>query len=69
MVCDGCSTRLQGRNFCAGCLEARADEDDEDAVLESGAVVRVGLGLMTVVSTGLLALTAFAFGFFLYMVG
>lgn len=69
VVCDGCSTRLQGRNFCSQCLSLRALQRDGDVESRSSAVVRYGLGVLTVIAMGVLSVTVFAAGFFLYMVG
>lgn len=69
VVCDGCSTRQQGRNFCAECLSTLARDGDSERVEASGLVTRLGLGALTLLSTGVLAATAFAVGFFLYMIG
>jgi len=69
VVCDRCSTRLQGRNFCSQCLSLRALAGPSELEESSSIAVRAGLGMLTIASMGVLVLAAFAVGFFLYMVG
>ncbi len=69
VVCDSCSTRLQGRNFCTGCLTRKADAAAPEATFESGLLLKSTFGLLTVGSMGLLASAFFGLGFFLYMIG
>jgi len=69
VVCDSCSTRLQGRNFCSGCLARKAEAAAPEASFESGLFLKGTLGLVTLGSMALLASGLFGFGFFLYMIG
>jgi hypothetical protein len=69
VVCDSCSTRLQGRNFCSGCLSRRADAAAPEAEFESGLFVKGSMGLLTLASMVVLASSFFGLGFFLYMIG
>ena len=69
VVCDGCSTRLQGRNFCSECLSLRALGGQDSVATRSSTGASIGLGLLTLVSLSILVLAVFGAGFLLYMVG
>jgi hypothetical protein len=69
VVCDACSTRLQGRNFCSECLADRASQGAEQLASRSSVPTRIGLGLLAITSAGVLALAVFSAGFLLYLVG
>ncbi|MCP4871872.1 MAG: hypothetical protein GY898_24460 [Proteobacteria bacterium] len=69
VVCDSCSTRLQGRNFCTGCLARRADDAAPEVALESGWFLKSTFGMLTLGSMALMASAFFGLGFFLYMIG
>ena len=69
VVCDGCSTRLQGRNFCSGCWDARAASEAPAAPLQSHPVVVAGLSILTLASMLALVLLGVVFGFSLYVLG
>lgn len=69
VVCDACSTRLQGRNFCSECLSGRAVAGRDEAGPDSPALVRLALGMLALACTGLLAALASAVGFSLYLAG
>ncbi len=68
VVCEACTTRLQGRNFCVQCLTARAvgtgPRPSTDSPLTTALVV-----LLAVASVGLMVAAATGFGFLLYLVG
>jgi hypothetical protein len=69
VVCDPCSTRLQGRNFCSECLSLRALGGQDSEAPASSLAGRFGLGLLALLSSSVLVLAVFAVGFFLYMIG
>ncbi len=69
VVCDGCSTRLQGRNFCSECLSLRALGRQDQQADRSSVATRLGLGLLALVSTSVLTVAVFGLGFLLYLVG
>ena len=69
VVCDGCSTRLQGRNFCSECLSLRALGGQDQAATRSSNAARLGLGVLALASSTALVLAVFGVGFLLYMVG
>ncbi len=69
VVCDGCSTRLQGRNFCSSCWDARAASETKDSPRQSHPVVLAGLSLLTLASMATLVLLGVVFGFSLYVLG
>ena len=69
VVCDGCSTRLQGRNFCSECLSLRALGGQGDTPTHSSWPARFGLGLLALVCTSALALAVLGAGFILYVIG
>ncbi len=68
-LCPSCSTRLQGRNYCASCLEkVSLGEPDED-VSAPGTALR-GLLAISVLVSGLLAIACVSgLGFLIYMAG
>lgn len=69
LVCPACTTRLQGRNFCLGCLEQRAAVGPDRDALRSGPGARLATGLLTVVSGAALVGAFTSVGFFLYLLG
>ncbi len=69
VVCDSCSTRLQGRNFCSTCLVRKADAAAPEAAHESGVVASLGVGALAIAAMAALASAFWGLGFFLYMVG
>ena len=69
VVCDACSTRLQGRNFCSECLSLRAISRQDSTSTSSSLIARLALGAMALVSSSALVLGVLALGFLLYMIG
>jgi hypothetical protein len=54
VVCAECTTRLQGRNFCAPCLQLRAGPDHREIPSTSSAGVRRLLAVLVPLSTAVL---------------
>jgi len=68
-LCSSCSTRLQGRNFCASCLEKVSLVESDEDVVSAGVVLR-GLLAASVLVSGLLTLACVSgLGFLIYMAG
>ena len=68
VVCEACTTRLQGRNFCVECLTARAVVGRPRASADSPPVA-VLVALLSVASVGLIVAAVTGFGFLLSLVG
>jgi hypothetical protein len=68
VVCEACTTRLQGRNFCVQCLTARAVGTPSRASIDSPLATAL-VALLSVASVGLIVAAATGFGFLLYLVG
>ena len=68
VICASCTTRLQGRNFCVECIEAKAVDRDTD-IGRSSAVEGVGMLLAAGLSATLLVGSLMGFGFLLYLAG
>ena len=69
VVCASCTTRLQGRNFCAVCLKRRAGPAAESIPAQSGSGLRFLVGVLGFTATlSLLSIVALA-GFFLHRMG
>ncbi len=69
VVCEACTTRLQGRNTCRSCLDARrealADKDIDGSEVGLSALVLLASAAGGLASWGGLLL----FGFLLYVAG
>jgi hypothetical protein len=68
VVCEACTTRLQGRNFCATCLSERIESGRPDTE-EDSLPARLLVGLLTVGSATLLCGLVTGLGFLLYLAG
>jgi len=68
VVCASCTTRLQGRNFCVRCLQARAVDSNDD-IGTSSVAEGVGMLLAGALSALLLVGAFTGFGFLLYLAG
>jgi len=68
VVCEACTTRLQGRNFCADCLARRAAPAPEVGGGDS-LPVQLVVGVMGLVAAAALWAAATGFGFLRYLVG
>ena len=69
VVCVACSTRLQGRNFCRTCLEARAEARPPEPGPSSGPWLRLGVAALAMASAAALVAGFVGLGFLLYLGG
>ncbi len=68
VVCEACTTRLQGRNFCADCL-SRRNVPTEALRTGDGPVTRRVVGVLALSAAALLWAVASGVGFLLYLAG
>jgi hypothetical protein len=68
VVCEPCTTRLQGRNFCASCLSIRVTPESTDEGPDS-TLARVAVLALGAASVALLWAVGTGLGFLLYLVG
>ena len=68
VVCEGCTTRLQGRNFCADCLAMRGPPTPATGVGGS-TLSRAAVGALSLASVGVMAAAVTGIGFLLYLAG
>jgi len=66
VVCAECTTRLQGRNFCAACLQLRAGPDHREISPTSSAGVRRLLAVLVPMSTAVLFSAVALLGYLLH---
>jgi hypothetical protein len=69
VVCAACTTRLQGRNFCARCLQRRAPRGKTPIARSSGLFARRFVGLLLGIGTLALLGSLSLLGYFLHRMG
>jgi hypothetical protein len=69
VLCDPCSTRLQGRNFCSRCMDLRGAGLRMPPSRPAGSAPRVAIVLLVALSFVSLVGLAWLGGFLLYLSG
>ncbi|MEE2828583.1 MAG: hypothetical protein VX498_05315 [Myxococcota bacterium] len=69
VICESCTTRLQGRNFCRSCLEQRSGPQEVEIPRRSGPLARLLVSTLGILSSVLVFAGLLALGYLLHWIG